>query len=251
MDRRIESHHHRILPRPLPAWKSVLMIESRRPRGDAPPVPMTERDHERELMLRAIAGSGVIDARIRAAFRSVPREAFVPPDRADSAYEDRALPIGEDQTISQPSMVALMLDALRPKAHERALEVGAGSGYAAAILSGLVREVDAIEIRPALAERARSTLEALHIDNVHVHVGNGERGLPDRAPYDVILVSAGARATPRALVEQLSVGGRIAIPVGERRGQRLLVGRRDHAGVSWERRVHCVFVPLVSHAQSA
>jgi protein-L-isoaspartate(D-aspartate) O-methyltransferase len=212
---------------------------------------MSERDQERERMLRAIAGSGVMDSRIRAAFRAVPREAFVPPERADAAYEDRALPIGEDQTISQPSMVALMLDALRPKSHERALEVGAGSGYAAAVLSGLVKEVDAIEIRPALAERASATLADLHIDNVHVHVGNGERGLPERAPYDVILVSAGARATPRALVEQLSLGGRIAIPVGERSGQRLLVGRRDEAGVSWERRVHCVFVPLVSRPQSA
>jgi protein-L-isoaspartate(D-aspartate) O-methyltransferase len=207
---------------------------------------MTNREHEREAMLRAIAGSGVMDPRIRSAFRAVPREAFVPPERADAAYEDRALPIGEDQTISQPSMIALMLDALKPRPHERALEVGAGSGYASAVLSGLVKEVDAVEIRPALAERARQTLEELRIANVHVHVGNGELGLPDRAPYDVILVSAGARATPRALVEQLSQSGRIAIPVGERRGQRLLVWWRDGAGIRWERRVHCVFVPLVS-----
>jgi protein-L-isoaspartate(D-aspartate) O-methyltransferase len=207
---------------------------------------MSDRAHERELMLRAIAGSGVMDPRIRAAFRAVPREAFVPSERAEAAYDDRALPIGEDQTISQPSMVALMLDALRPKNHERALEVGAGSGYAAAVLSHLVKELDAVEIRPALAEGAKRTLEELGIDNVRVRVGNGELGLPERAPYDVILVSAGARTTPRALVEQLSMGGRIAIPVGERRGQRLLVGRRDPAGISWERRVRCVFVPLVS-----
>jgi protein-L-isoaspartate(D-aspartate) O-methyltransferase len=197
-------------------------------------------------MLRAIAGSGVMDPGIRAAFRAVPREAFVPPEQADQAYEDRALPIGEDQTISQPSMIALMLDALRPKSSERALEVGAGSGYAAAVLSGLVKEVDAIEIRPTLAERARRTLAELGCHNVRVHVGNGELGLPEHAPYDVILVSAGARTTPRALVEQLSPSGRIAIPVGERQGQRLLVGRRDGAGIRWERRVRCVFVPLVS-----
>lgn len=215
------------------------------------PHEMADRENEREMMLRAIAGSGVMDPRIRAAFRAVPREAFVPPERADAAYEDRALPIGEDQTISQPSMVALMLDALKPKPHERALEVGAGSGYAAAVLSGLVKEVDAVEIRPALAERAAQTLAELGIHNVRVHVADGQLGLPEHAPYDVILVSAGARATPRALVEQLSLGGRIAIPVGERRGQRLLVGRRDEAGMTWERRVHCVFVPLVSTAHPA
>jgi protein-L-isoaspartate(D-aspartate) O-methyltransferase len=207
---------------------------------------MTNREQEREQLLRSIAGSGVMDRRIRAAFRAVPREAFVPPEQAGEAYKDRALPIGEDQTISQPSMIALMLDALKPAADERALEVGAGSGYAAAVLAGLVKEVDAVEIRPALAERAAQTLSELGIDNVQVHVGNGELGLPARAPYDVILVSAGARTTPRALVEQLAPGGRIAIPVGDRRGQRLLVGRRDAAGVTWQRRVHCVFVPLVS-----
>jgi protein-L-isoaspartate(D-aspartate) O-methyltransferase len=207
---------------------------------------MTNRDQEREQMIRAIAGSGVMDPRIRAAFRAVPREAFVPPERAGEAYQDRALPIGEDQTISQPSMIALMLDALRPKAGDRALEVGAGSGYAAAVLAGLVKEVDAVEIRPGLAERAAKTLDELGIRNVRVHVGNGELGLSRHAPYDVILVSAGARTTPRALVEQLSPGGRIAIPVGDRRGQRLLVGQRDAAGVAWQRRVHCVFVPLVS-----
>lgn len=202
-------------------------------------------------MLRTIAGSGVMDARIRAAFRAVPRDAFVPEDLKAHAYDDRALPIGEDQTISQPSMIALMLDALRPKPTDRALEVGAGSGYAAAVLSGLVKEVDAVEIRPALADRAVKTLAELGVGNVHVHVGNGELGLPERAPYDVILVSAGAKTTPRALLEQLAPGGRIAIPVGLRRGQRLLVGRRDGAGVTWERRVHCVFVPLVSSALGA
>lgn len=219
------------------------------PAPGVPPEPrseMTNREHERDLMLRAIVGSGVMDPRIRAAFRAVPREAFVPATLAERAYEDRALPIGEDQTISQPSMVALMLDSLRPRAEERALEVGAGSGYAAAVLSGLVKEVDAVEIRPGLAERAGRTLAELGVGNVRVHVGNGELGLPERAPYDVILVSAGARATPRALIDQLSPGGRIAIPVGDVNSQRLLVGTRDGAGVRWQRKVHCVFVPLVS-----
>ncbi len=197
-------------------------------------------------MVRAIAANGVTDRRVLAAFRSVPRHEFVPESGRDRAYEDRALPIGDDQTISQPSMIGLMLQALEPKENDRALEVGGGSGYAAAVLARLVKEVDTIEIRSELAERAKVTLAALGVDNVRVHVGNGGLGLPDRAPFDVILVSAGARATPRALLEQLAPGGRIAIPVGERSAQRLLVGRRSRdGGVAWQRQVRCVFVPLV------
>jgi len=198
-------------------------------------------------MLRSIAASGVTDPRLLAAFRAVPRHRFVRTPELDRAYEDRALPIGGDQTISQPSMVALMLAALEPKERDRALEVGGGSGYAAALLSRLVREVDTLEIRPELAERAAQTLAALGMDNVRVHHKNGELGLADRAPFDIILVSAGARSTPRALVAQLAPGGRIAIPVGDLSTQRLLVGRRSLDGVvHWERQVRCVFVPLVS-----
>jgi len=209
----------------------------------------SDEGHARQLLLGSIAASGVTDARILAAFASVPRERFVPEALTAKAYEDRALPIGQDQTISQPSMVALMLGALAPAPGDRALEVGAGSGYAAAVLSRLVREVEAVEIRPVLAERATHVLAELGYDNVRVHLGNGELGLPDHAPFDVILVSAGARATPRALVAQLAPGGRIAVPVGDPRLQTLLVGRRDTGGgIGWERRVRCVFVPLVSEA---
>jgi protein-L-isoaspartate(D-aspartate) O-methyltransferase len=148
-------------------------------------------------------------------------------------------------------MVALMVAALAPRPGERALEVGGGCGYAAAVLSELCGEVDTIEIRPTLAERAARALWELGFTNVRVHVGNGELGLPERAPFDMILVSAGARATPRALVDQLAPGGRIAIPVGDASGQTLLVGRRLAGGdLSWERQVRCVFVPLVSAAAS-
>jgi len=197
-------------------------------------------------MLRSIAASGVTDPRLHAAFRSVPRHRFVRDPELDRAYEDRALPIGEDQTISQPSMVALMLAALEPKERDRALEVGGGSGYAAAVLSKLVCELDTIELRPELAKRAARTPSAPGMDNDRVHLGNGEFGLAERAPFDVILVSAGARTTPRALVAQLAPGGRIAIPVGDRSTQRLLIGRRSLDGVvRWERQVRCVFVPLV------
>ena len=206
------------------------------------------REEERERLTRHIAwNTGIEDARILAAFRQVPRHKFVRAEDSERAYEDRALPIGEDQTISQPSMIALMLAALAPKSTDRALEVGAGSGYAAALLGELVERVDAVEIRANLAERARATLAMLGIGNVRVHRGSGERGLREAAPFDVILVSAGAKSVPQALVDELSPGGRIAIPVGDENGQYLLVGSRDGAGeVVWQKRTPCLFVPLVT-----
>jgi len=212
-----------------------------------------ERIEERARMVRAVAlNTGIEDERLLAAFRSVPRHRFVPPEQAARAYEDRALPIGENQTISQPSMIALMFDALAPEPSDRALEVGAGSGYAAALLGRLVERVDAVEILPNLAERARATLAGLGTSNVRIHRGTGERGLRDAAPFDVILVSAGARAVPPALVEQLAPNGRIAIPVGDDEGQHLLVGRRvGNADVSWEKRMACMFVPLVTSDRGA
>jgi len=206
------------------------------------------RDEERERLARHIAwNTGIEDERILEAFRRVPRHKFVRAADADRAYDDRALAIGEDQTISQPSMIALMLDALKPQPTERALEVGAGSGYAAALLGTLVERVDAIEIRSSLADRARATLATLRIPNVRVHRGSGERGFREAAPFDIILVSAGAESVPSALVEELAPGGRIAIPVGDERGQVLLVGARDASGeIAWERRTACMFVPLVT-----
>jgi protein-L-isoaspartate(D-aspartate) O-methyltransferase len=207
-----------------------------------------ERRNERERLARVISkGAGIRDERILSAFRSVRREHFVPEDQIAHAYEDRALPIGFGQTISQPSMIALMFQALAPLPHERALEVGAGSGYAAALLGTLVHEVFALELIPELAERGRENLAHAGARNVTLSTGHGEFGLPEFAPFDVILVSAGARSTPRSLVEQLAPGGRIAIPVGDESGQRLLVGRRTPNGsVEWERRTPCVFVPLVT-----
>ncbi|HEX6274102.1 MAG TPA: protein-L-isoaspartate(D-aspartate) O-methyltransferase [Polyangiaceae bacterium] len=212
-----------------------------------------ERTEERERMARAVArNTGIEDERLLAALRRVPRHAFVPAEQALHAYEDRALPIGQDQTISQPSMIALMFDALAPEPNDRALEVGAGSGYAAALLATLVERVDAVEILPNLAERARATLARLGVSNVRIHRGTGERGLRDAAPFDVILVSAGARNVPPALVDQLAPNGRIAIPVGDDDGQHLLVGKRKGTGeVVWDKRMACMFVPLVTSDRSA
>jgi len=204
------------------------------------------RDAVNRLVRSIEASTGIHDSRILRAFRKVPRERFVPEELSDFAYEDRALPIGDGQTISQPSMLALMLSALAPTASDRALEVGAGSGYAAALLGALTESVQAVEIRPELAERAERTLAAIGVENVHVHVKDGALGLPEQAPFDIVLVSAGAPATPPELVEELRIGGRIAIPVGDSAGQHLFLGRRAPSGeLVWERRTPCVFVPLV------
>lgn len=189
----------------------------------------------------------VQDPRIVAAFREVPRSLFVPEPMAMHAYEDRALPIGEGQTISQPTMIAIMLEALAPKPEDRVLEVGGGSGYAAALLSRLVREVHTVELIPALVENAKKSLARAGIENVHVHVGDGTLGLPGLSPFDGILVSAAARHVPDELIRELAPGGRIVVPVGGPEGQLLRIGRRSPATgeMEWGRSVPCVFVPLV------
>jgi protein-L-isoaspartate(D-aspartate) O-methyltransferase len=180
---------------------------------------------------------------------AVPRAAFVDPALAGRADEDGPLPIGEGQTISQPLVVALMAQALELAPGDRVLEVGAGSGYAAAVLGRLAARVDAIEVRPALAERAAENLAAAGVGNVVVHVGDGAAGWPPGAPYDAISVAAGARQVPPALVDQLAPGGRLVMPVGSRSGrQRLLRVRRAPDGevTSEDLGLPVRFVPLVS-----
>jgi len=157
------------------------------------------------------------------------------------------VPLDEGQTVSQPSMIAIMLGELDCLADHLALEVGAGSGYAAALLGQLVREVHAVELRPSLAERARANLDRAGASNVHVVQGDGRWGLPARAPFDRILVSAAPTQIPDALVAQLAPGGRLTIPVGDEHGQTLMVGEKSrHGNMRWQRTVPCIFVPLVS-----
>jgi len=200
-----------------------------------------------QLVERIRASTQIQDERILNAFARVPRHEFLSRAQSSIAYEDRAVPLDEGQTVSQPSMIAIMLSELSCQPGQRALEVGAGSGYAAAILGQLVEEVYAIELRPALAARARANLARSGTSNVHLSEGDGSYGLPAHAPYDAILVSAAPSQVPNALLDQLAVGGRIAIPVGDEHAQTLLLGEKNNAGeLVWQRSVPCIFVPLVS-----
>ncbi len=174
------------------------------------------------MVEQQVARRGVRDPRVLAAMRHVPREQFVDSGLREFAYEDSPLPIAAGQTISQPYIVARMLEAARIEPGERVLEVGAGSGYAAALLGQLADEVHAIERQPALAALARERLAAAAAANVQVHEGDGSRGLPAMAPFDAIVVSAGGPAVPDALREQLEIGGRLVMPVGDPQSQRLL-----------------------------
>ncbi|OFW41426.1 MAG: protein-L-isoaspartate O-methyltransferase [Acidobacteria bacterium RIFCSPLOWO2_12_FULL_67_14b] len=198
-----------------------------------------------EMVARQIEARGVTHARALAAMRAVPRHAFVPEDLRAAAYEDRPLPIGEGQTISQPYMVAAMTAALDPPAAGRVLEVGTGSGYQAAVLARLCREVVTIERHVRLAARAREVLAQLGLTNVRVEVGDGTLGFPQAQPYDGILVTAGAPAVPAPLRAQLADGGRLVVPVGGASYQELIVESRHGDRFTAEIRDACVFVPLV------
>jgi protein-L-isoaspartate(D-aspartate) O-methyltransferase len=203
-------------------------------------------NNERNAMVRAqLVQRGITDSRVLDAMATVPRHLFVPPEARAQAYGDRALPISEGQTISQPYIVALMAQALSLGPGDRVLEVGAGSGYAAAVLSRLAGEVYTIERWPALAETAERCLHDLGYMNVHVFHGDGTAGLPAYAPFDAVVVSAAAPWVPRPLREQLGEGGRLVIPVGERNEQILLrLTRTDHR-TRTERLGEVRFVPLV------
>jgi protein-L-isoaspartate(D-aspartate) O-methyltransferase len=161
-----------------------------------------------------LAGRGVRDPKVLDAMRTVPREAFVPKHLRESAYLDSPLPIGSGQTISQPHVVAFMIEALSLKGGDKVLEIGAGSGYAAAVLGQIAANVYAIERIRVLADRAKATLGALGYDNVQVRHGDGTLGWPDQAPFDAISVAAGAEEVPEPLKQQLKEGGRLIIPVG-------------------------------------
>ena len=201
---------------------------------------------ERDYMVETqIVGRGVRDKRLLDALRSVPRHCFVSPEYSYLAYADGPLPIGNGQTISQPYIVALMTELLELRGHEKVLEIGTGSGYQAAVLSLLCREVHTIERHPNLARYAARLLEELGYDNVQVHVGDGSLGLAEFSPYEAIIVTAAAPQVPSSFFNQLIQGGRLVIPVGGRGNQYLELWTRQEQGYHSENILPVAFVPLI------
>jgi protein-L-isoaspartate(D-aspartate) O-methyltransferase len=207
---------------------------------------MEEYQGIRDLMVSSqLISRGIKDEKVLRAMRKVPRHLFMPESVRYSAYDDMAMAIGEDQTISQPYMVAVMTELLELTGAEKVLEIGTGSGYQAAVLAELSAEVYTIERIEPLATRARELLRGLGYRNVHVVVGDGTAGLEGQAPFDRIIVTAAAPAVPQPLVHQLSEGGIIVAPVGERYSQILLKGRKVNGHLTEEFSTPCAFVPLI------
>lgn len=195
---------------------------------------------ETQIILRGVKDQRVINAMLK-----VPRHRFVPEELIERAYDDMALPIGEGQTISQPYMVAVMTELLETDINHRVLEIGTGSGYQAAVLAEMAREVYTIERVASLSERARAIVRELGYENIFFKVGDGTLGWPEEAPFDRIIVTAAAPEIPDTLVEQLKGEGIIVAPVGSRYSQVLIKGRKKKGSLVTEESVPCVFVPLV------
>ena len=201
----------------------------------------------RETMVREqIAGRGIRDARVIEALRQVPRHLFMPAAERQHAYADGPVPIGQGQTISQPYIVALMTELVRPQSGDRVLEVGAGSGYQAAVLARLVAHVYTVELEDALARTATALLRELEYENVTVRSGDGYAGWPEHAPFDIVFVTAAPEQVPQPLIDQLKPGGRMIVPVGPRFSvQRLQLIEKDAGGATRTTDVSRVmFVPL-------
>jgi protein-L-isoaspartate(D-aspartate) O-methyltransferase len=212
-------------------------------------MPEVQEDYfneARQVMVETqIRGRGVLDPRVLAAMAKVPRHRFIPRHLWEQAYSDYPLPIGEEQTISQPYIVALMTEALELAGPEKVLELGTGSGYQAAVLGELAAQVFTIERLPSLARAAEQILASLGYSNVHVIVADGTLGWPGQAPFDAILVTAGSPQVPPPLVDQLAMGGRLVIPVGDRYSQTLTRVRRTPDGLKHEYLGGCRFVKLI------
>ena len=204
---------------------------------------------ERERMVsEQLVRRGIHDPRVLATMRKVPREEFIPADLRDEAYADGPLPLGEEETISQPYIVGLMTELLRPQPGDRVFEVGTGSGYQAAILAELVAEVYTVEIDQRLARQAEATLQRHHCSNVHVKAGDGYKGWPEHAPFDCIIVTCALDHVPRPLIEQLKERGRMVIPVGERGAQELYLLEKRNGELTRQSVLPVIFVPMKREA---
>jgi protein-L-isoaspartate(D-aspartate) O-methyltransferase len=208
--------------------------------------PHNQQDDDRMEFLLTLRRRGIADQAVLRAMDEVPRERFVEPTFADSAYADQALPIACGQTISQPYVVAYMTEQLKMESQHRVLEVGTGSGYQAAVLSHLAREVVSVERYRTLAEEARARLKALGCDNVDIVVGDGFAGVPDRAPYDRIIVTAAAETIPETLLDQLADGGIMILPLGSHDGsQHIIKLTKSVTGIRRENLIPVRFVPML------
>jgi protein-L-isoaspartate(D-aspartate) O-methyltransferase len=204
----------------------------------------------RDRLVKRLRESGITDERVLTVMGTVPRHIFVDEALGHRAYEDTALPIGHGQTISQPYIVALMTQTLLNVARERVLEIGTGSGYQAAVLAHLVKRVYTVERIAALIDRAKARFRALKLRNIYVKFDDGNVGWPEQAPLDGIIVTAAARTVPEALIQQLTIGGRLVIPVGDDDTQELRVIDRTAEGVREERIEYVRFVPLLRGTQA-
>jgi len=201
---------------------------------------------QRERMVKEqIVMRGLVTERVLSALRKVPREEFVPAEYRAESYTDKPLPIGYDQTISQPFIVAFMTEALQPQPTDRVLEVGTGSGYQAAILAELVAEVYSIEIIEPLAKNAEATLQHLGYKNVHVKTGDGYKGWPEHAPFDSIIVTCAPEHVPQPLLDQLKEGGRMIIPVGAKFAQELYLFEKKNGRLQQSAVLPVRFVPMI------
>jgi protein-L-isoaspartate(D-aspartate) O-methyltransferase len=205
--------------------------------------------HRQRMVEQQLKPRGIKDERVLAAMARVPREEFVPQNARAEAYEDGPLPIGYDQTISQPYIVAFMTEQLRPKPGDRVLEIGSGSGYQAAILAELVADVYTIEIVEPLAKTAEATLQRLGYKNVHIEVGDGYKGWPEEAPFDAIIVTCAPENVPQPLADQLKEGGRMVIPVGERFAQQLYLLEKKDGHLKESVTLPVRFVPMLRSKQ--
>ncbi|MCU0974538.1 MAG: protein-L-isoaspartate(D-aspartate) O-methyltransferase [Burkholderiales bacterium] len=203
-------------------------------------------EEQREWMIRTqLEASGIRDARVLQAMRTVPRERFVPPDERDAAYYDGALPIGEGQTISQPYVVAHMTEALKLGSKDIVLEIGTGSGYQTAVLSLLAHQVFTVERIAWLSEQAQGTLKEIGFQNISFRIGDGSLGWPEAGPFDAILVACAAPRVPTPLIAQLADGGRLIAPVGPRGYQDLVLVRKSGTTIAEDRLSPVAFVPLI------
>lgn len=227
------------------ADKSREPDDGQRPKSDPAATQSENKFTKRRLRMveEQIIARGIRDKAVLEAMKKTPRHRFVPESHRRLSYEDHPLPIGQGQTISQPFIVAYMTEAAEISAQDKTLEIGTGSGYQAAILGAIAKEVYSIEIIPELAERARRTLDELGYKNVHVKTGNGYLGWPERAPFDAIIVTAAPDEIPKALVEQLAVNGKMVVPVGTA-DQEMVIITKTQSGVVEKRTIPVRFVPM-------